>query len=493
MIESAAGEIRQDRRKILGGALWTASDFWLQQMSQFLTFVVVGNILGPQSVGVMTMGLTVVLLAWAFLTGGFADALVQRADMREDHFDTVFWLLIGIALTAVVVVVGLSPILARAFGEDELRTVLPLLSLSLPCVAVTATYQALVQRALQFKALAIRSLVASTAGFAVALVTSKLGWGVYSLVAYFLVARFLESTLLVIVSRKLPGFNLTRSAFQEVVGFGKHRLGNQVSFMLLSQVPRIVIGRYLGATPLGLYSIVERILIALQNGISGVIVRVAFPTLSSRQDDKEQFFRAMRDFITAANVVMLPIFIGLSLTAHEAIATLMKPNWIGAAPLLTILCLGMTVQPTFYVLHTSSIALGHSKAMARLSIINLGLCITLTLIAAQYWGLEGIAWATVAQNFVTVGLVWQATHRFFRDRWLYLLGGLPGPIFATGAMALAILAISPWLGGKDVLIAAFVKVALGVLTYGLALRLSSPRAFRSLFQLVWSRRGTETA
>src|SRR5262249_34543452 len=64
--ELAGGTLRQDRRKILNGALWTAGDFWLQQLSQFLTFVVVGNILGPSSVGVMTMGLTAILFAWAF-------------------------------------------------------------------------------------------------------------------------------------------------------------------------------------------------------------------------------------------------------------------------------------------------------------------------------------------------------------------------------------------------------------------------------------------
>jgi O-antigen/teichoic acid export membrane protein len=489
---ASAGHIRKDRRRILGGALWTAGDFWLQQMSQFLTFVVVGNILGPPAIGVMSMGLTAVLFAWAFLTGGFADALVQRTELRKDHFDTVFWLLMAIALIAVLILILVSPLLAGLFKENSLKIVLPLLSLSLPCVAVTATYQALVQRALQFKQLAIRSLVASTAGFAVALITSEHGWGVYSLVAYYLVARFLEAALLVLVTRRLPGIEVSRAAFNDVVGYGAHRLGNQVSFILLSQVPRVIIGAFLGSGALGLYSIVERILIALQNGISGVIARVAFPTLSGRQGEQEGFFRAMRDFITAANVVMLPIFIGLSLTAHEAIATLMTATWIGAAPLLSILCLGMIVQPTFYVLHTASIALGHSRAMARLGIANLLLCFVATLIA-QRWGLAAIAWATVGVNFTTVALVWGATHQYFRARWLYLLGGLPAPALATLAMAVVIFAVSPWLLHEPVLLAAAIKVGLGVLTYLGALRVFGPRAFRSLFQLLLSRHGPEAA
>jgi O-antigen/teichoic acid export membrane protein len=490
--DSDAGGIRKDRRRILGGALWTAGDFWLQQMSQFLTFVVVGNILGPAVVGVMSMALTAVLFAWAFLTGGFADALVQRPELRKDHFDTVFWLLMAIALTAVLTLVGISPWFAGFFKEDALKIVLPLLSLSLPCVAVTATYQALVQRELQFKALAIRSLVASVVGFTVALVASQHGWGIYSLVAYYLVARFLEAALLVVVTRQLPGLNVTRAAFDDVVSFGAHRLGNQVSFVLLSQVPRVVIGSFLGPAALGLYSIVERILIALQNGISGVIARVAFPTLSSRQTEQEQFFRAMRDFITAANVVMLPIFIGLSLTAHEAIGTLMTANWSGSAPLLAILCLGMTVQPTFYVLHTASIALGHSKAMARLGIANLVLCVAATLIA-QHWGLAAIAWASVGMNFLTVGLIWLATHQFFRGWWLYLMGGLWAPILATLSMAAIILAASPFLLQTPVLLAAAVKVGVGIVTYLVALRLFGPRAFQSMVQLVLSRRGAEAA
>jgi Polysaccharide biosynthesis C-terminal domain len=115
-----------------------------------------------------------------------------------------------------------------------------------------------------------------------------------------------------------------------------------------------------------------------------------------------------------------------------------------------------------------------------------------TLIA-QRWGLQAIAWATVSQNFATIGLIWQVTHKFFRGRWFYVLGGLPAPALATLSMAVVVLAISPWLAGEDVLLAAFVKVGFGVTTYIIALRLFGPRAFRSISQLLLSRRGPKAA
>lgn len=41
----------QEDRKSPGGAIWSAADFWVQQVSQLLTFVLVGNSLGPTVVG----------------------------------------------------------------------------------------------------------------------------------------------------------------------------------------------------------------------------------------------------------------------------------------------------------------------------------------------------------------------------------------------------------------------------------------------------------
>jgi PST family polysaccharide transporter len=474
------------RRRILGNALWSAADFWFQQASQFLTFVVVGNILGPEAVGVMTMGLTVILLAMSILIGSFGDALIQRPELRADHFDTVFWLLMAIALGIAALLIGGAPLFAGAFGEPALRSVLPLLALSLPFIAISGAYQGIIQRAHGFRQLATRSMVSSVVGFAVAVVAARHGLGLYSLVCYFVTQRVLEAGMLVLVSGKRPGLNVTRAAFSDIVEYGKHRTGNNVTYTVYSQVPRVVIGAMAGAGALGLFAIAERVVIALQNGITGVIKRVAFPTLSGLQHDPEGFVRAMRDFILAGNLITLPIFVGLSLTADEAIHILMSDRWDGAVPILRVLCLGVLAQPTTFILHAGALALGHARAMVRLSFLNLVLGMTGALLAAPH-GAIAVAYAVMAVNLSTLGTTWFVIRPFLGQHYLALLKAAWPPAAAAAVMAGVTVLASYLIGPLPVIPSALAKVAIGAGVYVLALRLIGPRAFKALIGLVRKR------
>src|SRR5438477_370051 len=83
--------------------------------------------------------------------------------------------------------------------------------------------------------------------FVVAVRPSSHGLGIYSLVCYFLVQRMLEAAMLIIVSGKRPGLQVTRAALAEIVDYGKHRAGNNVTYTVYLQVPRVLIGALAGA------------------------------------------------------------------------------------------------------------------------------------------------------------------------------------------------------------------------------------------------------
>jgi O-antigen/teichoic acid export membrane protein len=70
---------------------------------------------------------------------------------------------------------------------------------------VTATYQALLQRELRFRALALRSVVVQALGFASAILLVRAGYGVYGLVGYFLTVRVLDAVGLGLLAWRLPG------------------------------------------------------------------------------------------------------------------------------------------------------------------------------------------------------------------------------------------------------------------------------------------------
>jgi PST family polysaccharide transporter len=206
-----------ERQRVARGAVWSAVDFWTQQTSSLLTLIVVGNMIGPTAVGILAMAQFAVSLAMAFVLDGLSDAVVQRQEIRPAHFDTAFWLLLGIGSLAGITLAALSPAIALLFGEPELTLVLPLLAIGLPFAGITAAYQAIVQRELKFSLLAIRSLISATTGFLVAIGMARLGFGVLSLVGFFVVSRILDAVVLASTEWAISssGFSWCRStAFQ---------------------------------------------------------------------------------------------------------------------------------------------------------------------------------------------------------------------------------------------------------------------------------------
>jgi O-antigen/teichoic acid export membrane protein len=466
--------------------MWSAADFWIQQTSTLLTFLVVGSILGPHVVGVMTMAMSATLFLATFIMGGFADTLIQRSELRKDHFDTVFWLLLAIGIVATLLLALGAPLVARFFSQPDLNLILPVLALSLPFTSVSASYQAILQRELRFRQLATRSILAYTTGFATALVMAKAGMGVWSLVASYLVARVLDATLITLVSRVRPGLDVTRAALTDIVNYGKHRIGSQLLGFTGMQVDRILIGVFLGPVALGLYAIAERIVAAFVFGVSGVVQRIAFPVLSAHQNNRVDFDRALRQFITLGNVISLPIFFGIAVTSRETIQVLFSDTWLPTALPLAILSIGAIVHATNYCLTTATNALGRSDLALRYIVVIIALRVIASLIAAQV-SMVAVAFANLTINLISPSIVLTATNKIFGGKWPHYVTASRPALVAALLMIGATMATEIPFSGLPVLALLSIKITVGVVTYLLAIRALAPEIYRGAIALITAR------
>ena len=470
-IETVASHPKASR-----GAVWSAADFWMQQMSQLLTFILVGNVLGPETVGVMNMALVAVLFFATFLENGFGDALIQRSELTPEHFSSAFWLMLGIGLAEAAILVAATPLVAGFFHEPRLNLILPLMAIGLPFIAVTACYAGVLQRRLMFRQLAIRSILAYGLGFATAYVLVLKGFGLYSLVSFFLVSRILDAVLVIVVSGMRPGFRATRVSLWEIFDYGRHRVAHQVVTYTTFQFDRIVIGYFLGPAALGLYATAERMVSALNNGIAGVLQRVAFPVLSARQKDRPSFDGAMRDFITASNVIGLPVFFGLAVAGPSLIGTLFSDRWMPAAELMQLLCFAAMAHPSNYVLTAATNALGFPKTVLKISIIVLVMRWTASLVAAQY-DVQTVAFANACVYLLSLPVFLIVANALYRGRWTWLFGAVPGPLAAVLVMALVAYGVGTLLHGEPPAEVLAAQVLAGVATYVACLRLFAPTLF----------------
>jgi PST family polysaccharide transporter len=278
-----------------------------------------------------------------------------------------------------------------------------------------------------------------------------------------------------------PGMRITRQALREIVDLGKHRVGNQFVGYIGRSFDRFVVGIFLGPAALGLYAVAERMVVALTNGIAGVLMRVAFPTLASKQEDRESFDASMREFLTIANLIALPAFGGLAVIAADMIDVLFSAKWMPAAPLMAMLSLAALAMPTSYILAAATNALGRADLVFKLSMVMLVLRVVACLIAAQI-DVMAVAIAKISTAALALPIFLFAARDLFRGSWLRHFRGVWIPLMATASMAAAVLLIGPLLHDTGRYAALISEVLFGAAIYVAQVWFLAPQTCRKLLQ-----------
>ena len=142
-------------------------------------------------------------------------------------------------------------------------------------------------------------------------------------------------------------------------------------------LPNIVIGRWLGETALGYYSVGYQLVDFPVQRISKNILRVMFPTLSRVQENKSEFNRFYLQTLRGMFVIIIPLFTGMAVIAPEFVKIFYGKNWHPLIPILQILTL-VGLARSLWTL-TSVVFLAKGKPQIELK-VNLANFISLLLV-----------------------------------------------------------------------------------------------------------------
>ena len=84
---------------------------------------------------------------------------------------------------------------------------------------------------------------------------------------------------------------------------------------------------------------IQQFAIFPSNNLNALVSRVAYPILSSIQDDDKCLTNAYRNYIRLSSYIIFPLMVGLLVLANPIISLLLTDKWSGVVILLQILCL----------------------------------------------------------------------------------------------------------------------------------------------------------
>jgi PST family polysaccharide transporter len=248
---------------------------------------------------------------------------------------------------------------------------------------------------------------------------------------------------------------------------------------------RLVIGRVLGATPLGYYDYANRFYFYPSEVITAVLLRVMFPTFARLQADPRQLGRAFLRTNGAIAFVTFPMMVGLAVVADPFVRVVLGEPWAPIIPLIRILApvgmltaLGATPGQLFLALGKSGLRFWWSVAYTTL--------IASAVLLGVTGGIQGVAvaYATVIVP-INVAAFWLAL-RLVQLRLNALWSELRATFMLSGLMGGAVIALRLVLSALQVpqAMALMLCIAAGAAVYVAGARVVSPRALADLYQLL---------
>ncbi|HEX6589372.1 MAG TPA: oligosaccharide flippase family protein [Longimicrobiales bacterium] len=470
-------------RDAVRGIAWSAAQSWGGQLAYLLVFIVLTRLLAPEAFGLLAMASAFIAATQLFVDQGMGDSLVQRQTLERAHLDTAFWGSLASGLLCMAGALLLAPLVAGLFDQPELTAVVRWLSLGFLIAGLTTVPSALLRRALAFRTIAIRSLVAVVLGGVAGITLAVLGFGVLSLVAQSLVTSTVGLLLYWHAAAWRPRASFSRPHFVELFSFGGMLLATYAVNLLARRGDDVVIGYFLGPVALGYYAVAYQILLALTQALTGATASVMFPVFSRLQDDRTRLRNAFFSVTRFTSTVAFPVFAGVALLAPDLLAVTAGAKWLPAAPVLRVLAFVGILHSVFYFNATLFVAVGKPAWRFHVTLANAVVSVAGFLIAVR-WGITAVAIAYTAAGYLLAPLPLWLLRRRLDFRPAEYLRLYAAPALASLMMTAVVYAIAAPLreiAGAQAGLAGVIVV--GAATYVLAMLLIQPEHVRQWLAL----------
>ncbi len=387
------GATEKLKRLAAKGAVWTFAGYGIQQVLRFANKIILARLLLPEIFGLSAL-VDVFILGLTFFSDiGINLSIIQNKRGEEPAFlDTAWTMQVIRGLGLFAVTAALAVPVSNFYEQPILAIVLPVAALSAVANGFNSTKLATANRNLQMRELTLLELSAYVAGLVVMISWAVVSPSIWAIVAGNLTTNFLRMILShVVLKGHRNRLSWDRWVFDEIYHFGRWVFVSTSLAFLASQSDRLIIGKLMTPTFLGIYSIAFMLASMVNQGIMQLGHKVFFPSYSKLvRDNPSQLYgvlRQARAAMIALNACAVAVFLAFG---RIFIPLLFGENFTDAGWMLQIIAIGTMVGVLSVTYDHVLIAKGQTQAVAVLFAVQFLLQSTGLILGAQLYGELGI-------------------------------------------------------------------------------------------------------
>lgn len=473
------------RRRVFSSIAWRGMSRVFLELSKIGVLLVLARLLTPAEFGVAAEVLVVSGLIPIFSGLALGAGLIQMRDPDELDWATAFWASLALSAVATGACFAAAGTVADFFGEPEVKPLLQAFSAVFLIGGFTTIQTQMLIRALNYRALEIRTMIGTAVGAVVAIAAALRGAGAWAIILQHLAASVVMTALLWRFSPWRPQRAFSWTRFKRLGRFGTNVSGTLLFGEATRNANNILIGRFLGAHALGIYSISYTAILLPFSRLTAPLMEVLYPAFARISDDAARveslWLRANR--VVAA--IAIPALAGLALTAPDFVHVVLGSRWEDAVHVLQILCWVGLLQAVQGLNASILQARDRTGPQLRLAAISSVLNIAAFAVGLR-WGVVGVAVCFAISTTLAHPLYVAVTTRALGRPFVAFYRALRGVVEAAGAMAAAIVGIQVFMSEPSHRLVA--SAVVGASVYVLACAWRAPELLQEVRGVLQARR-----
>lgn len=466
------------KEKTISGLIWRFAERCGAKGVEFIVSIVLARLLAPRDYGLIAMVTVFITISQVFVDSGMGNALIQKKDVDDLDFSSVFYFNIVVCMVIYVILFAVSPYIARFYKTPNLTPVLRVLSITIIISSVKNVQQAYVSKYMLFKKFFFSTLGGTLVAAIIGVIMAYAGFGVWALVAQQIINVLIDTIILWITVKWRPIKDFSFDRLKELFSFGWKLLISAIVDTTYNNIRQLIIGRVYSSADLAYYNRGKQIPNFMVNNINTSIDSVLLPALSEEQNHIERVKVMTRRAIKTSSYIMWPMMLGLAVVARPLTRLLLTEKWLGSVPYFQIFCLVFAFQPIQTANLNAIKAMGRSDLFLRLEIIKKTIGLLILFLVMKH-GVFAIAVSLLVYTFVAQILNTLPNSKLLNYSYWEQLKDIFPYLGLSGFMLVAIYPIS-LIGWNDI-ITLLLQVLFGIVIYVIGsffLKLDS-------FQYIW--------
>lgn len=467
------------------GTTWTYIAFFSSKLVVFITTVILARYLSRSDFGVVGYAVTVIGFLDVVKDLGIGASLIYHRE--ESVMPTAFWLNIVTNTSFFLAAWFGAPLVGSFFNDPRAIDVTRILALNFPLGALGAIQETSLIKELAFNQKFIPDFARAISKGILSIGLAIAGFGPWSLIVGQLGGTLVSVVILWIMVPWRPAFVFSGQTARILLRFGVPLVSMNIVSVFVLNVDYLLVGRYLGAEALGIYTLAFRVpeLTILQ--LCNIVAQVIFPVFARIKDDKDALGKGFLQTAQYVALITVPAGLGMFVLAEPFVLAFFGEKWIDVIPVMQAISIYTMLISLGYNAGDVYKAQGKPEILTKISVLHAFL-----LVPALLWAVTvsrriimvGVSQAIVA--FVINSIYLIVALRMLDIQPARLLNALKTPFLPAIGMSLAVYVVlqsfptlPPWM-----------QLILGVLTglvaYLLLLWSLSRSVLAEVYQIAWT-------